>query len=110
MSLPKVPIGIGPPNVLRQPITAPFGALDLTTVSAVTFRVFRPDGVEVTPAWIGSIAAGPASTSMVALYAFAGTEFASATEDGDWRLSAQLTVPGGSVPCESRPLRVVRIP
>lgn len=111
-STPDIPIGIGAPNVLPVPVTSPpvsAGGVDLTTVSAVHFRVFDPNGVEVTPspAWAGMIQAGATATSAVLLYAFVGNEFAMA---GTWRIAPVLTVTGGSVPCKHVNLNVTAIP
>lgn len=103
----RVPVGIGPPNVLEIPITSTSSVLDLTTVTAVTFRVWNPNGTEVTSTFTGSKTyAAASSIAATASYAFTGAEFTGASVNpatmlGRWDIAAYLTVPGGTVPCQT---------
>lgn len=108
---PRVPMGIGPGNILPIPLRSPgpaaFG-IDLTTVTAIAARIFDPLGVEH-PEWTGlSMAAGVTSTTGTALYTFQGSEF---SMPGIWRIAPLLTGPSGIVvPCSHVDLEVTRVP
>jgi hypothetical protein len=104
MMIPKVPIGIGAPNVLEVPLVSDPGGFDLTTATAVRFRVWRPDGIELAGGWAGAITATTA-TSGTASYSFTGTE---ALLLGVYTIAPQLTVPAGVVPCASVSFQGVR--
>lgn len=106
MMIPKVPIGIGSPNVLEVPLVSDPGGLDLTTVTALRFRVWQPNGLELAGGWAGAITATTA-TSGTASYSFTGTE---ALLQGVYTIAPQLTVSGGVVPCDAVQFQGVRYP
>lgn len=65
--------------------------LDMTTVTAAEFRVFKPGGVEVV--WTAAISAAiPASLVLTHLFSAAPSEV---DKNGDYLIYAVLTVPGG---------------
>lgn len=106
MRPPRVPLGIGPPNVLQGTVSADTTTptlTDLTSVTAVSLLVRLPG--QITPvAWAASIVSatppvGGSGSSLVWKYAFTGTE--SGTTTGFAVVSAQLTVPAGVVPCDA---------
>jgi hypothetical protein len=105
----KVPIGIGPPNVLQDTITAdPTNPTitDLTTVTAVTLDVWAPTGVGGAPqelSWTATIvsATPPVATTPSTLtwqHVFQTTDVPS---PGPYRVTAYLSVAGfpDAIPC-----------
>jgi hypothetical protein len=90
----KVPQGGRSPFTLSIALTPADPSLDLTTVTAVAFRVLRQDGARVT--WPAHIADGATPTSLVATYMFApdGSDLAVA---GHYALVPLLSVLGGTV-------------
>jgi hypothetical protein len=90
----KVPQGGRAPFTLSIAITPADPSLDLTTVTAVAFRVLRQDGVRVT--WTAHIADGATATNLVATYMFAvdGSDLPVA---GHYALVPLLSVLGGTV-------------
>lgn len=120
----QVPVGIGPPNQLKIPISsAPSqGEIDLTTVTGLVLTVIVPDGPNGSSGtelvWAGNVAStpvppyGPPSpTQIVGLYSFNGSEFVIGGADviGQYEISVSMTTPGGPVPADtSVSLEVVR--
>jgi hypothetical protein len=94
-SVPTVPIGVAAPVVLTYPVTSSVGALDLTTVTGVTFTVVKPNGSRVT--WTGSIVGDTTATLLTATYPFTGTE---CDIVGGYQVRVNLITAGGSTPCE----------
>ena len=112
MATPHVPIGIGPPNNLTGIETAGSSTLDMTTVSAVSLYVVQPNGVTAT--WSASIVSAtspstPGGSTLTWSHAFSpssgeGTATGDVPIKGTYQIVALLTVPGGVVPCDPRPL------
>jgi hypothetical protein len=100
----QVPIGVSAPVILSAPIQAPVGGLDLTTVTAVTFTVLKPDGSRST--WLGTIVGGTTPTLLTAQYAFTGVE---CNMVGTFLIRANLTTAGGTTPCMAQKLFVTAI-
>lgn len=77
--------------------------LDMTTVSAASFKVFKPGGVEVT--WAATISAATAASLILThVFSAAPTEV---DKNGDYVIYAILTIPGGFM-TTSRILKPVR--
>jgi|ERR1017187_8329365 hypothetical protein len=95
LSVPTVPLGVSAPVVLTYPVTSAVGALDLTTVTSVTFTVLKPDGSRVT--WTGTTSGITTATLLTATYAFTGTE---CNIVGSYQVRVNLITSGGSTPCE----------
>lgn len=105
----KIPIGIGPPNVLQDTIVADGDnpvITDLTTVTAVTLHVWTPTGplgAPVMTSWPATIvsATAPVGSSPSTLtwqHTFQTTDV---TATGLYRVTAWLSVPGfnNAIPC-----------
>lgn len=99
-------VGSVAPVALRLTVTRlAASTLDLRTVTAATLRVRLPPndfGEYETTTWSLTLGASTTST-LVMTHTFASGELAT---DGVYRISADLTVPGGTVPCEARDLIV----
>lgn len=109
----ELSLNIGPPEALTYPISDVPGGIDLTTVTAVSFQVRKPDSTYQT--WSAQIPAtvpktrglyaslagtsNPTTGLLFAQYPFTGTEV---TQNGVYLVKPILTVPGGTVPCESK--------
>jgi hypothetical protein len=115
--MPNVPIGIGAPNVLQDTITAASTnptITDLTTVTGVSLLVLLPSGTQTT--WTASIVGatppvGNVSSTLTFQHNFSasggvGTATGDCALVGTYMIAAQLTVPGGVVPCYARSLVV----
>ncbi len=108
--VPRLPLGIGPPVTQAFPLTQPpvsQGGIDLTTATGVTFRVFRPDGTEVTGGWPGTIASGSTATAATVVHAWATSDL---TMVGVWHVAPVVAVPGGSITFDAERIEAVRIP
>ncbi len=111
----QIPIGSAAPTAFAVKIAPSLTVPDLTTVTAVSFKVRRPDLTVMTlagtiPATVppgvdGTIAgsANPSPSSLVAVHVFDASEF---TQTGVHMVTALLTVPGGTQPVRAyaRPL------
>jgi hypothetical protein len=95
----RIPVGIGPPNELAIPIASFAGNLDLTTVTGVLLKVWRPDGRDVSTTWTATpsfVATTPIAGEVT--YPFVGDELSAL---GEWSVAPYLEVPGGQVPCRT---------
>jgi hypothetical protein len=106
---PTVPVGIGPPNAIYQPIAQAVvpsyvPALDFTLVTGVTLHVARPDGT--TAQWVATALLQVTTTGLVAKYAF---QVADCPTDGSYAIRPYLSVTGfpNAIPCSSSTLLVV---
>lgn len=112
MATPHVPIGIGAPNTIPGTVIAGSSQLDLTTVTGVSLYVVQPNGVRAT--WTASIInstppSAPGGSSLTWQHAFsASSGEGTATGDvpivGTYQIVALLTVAGGVIPVDPRPL------
>lgn len=108
--VPKIPIGIKPPMVLPVPLSSlPVlqGGVDLTTLTGIQYRVWRPDGTELPTRWMGAILGGATPTSAATQYPFTGSDF---DQVGVWELAPVGLVPAGEIAFDSVQIDVVRIP
>lgn len=85
----KVIAGEVAPAGFTCDVTVP--SIDMTTVTAVSLEVQKPDGTTTT--WTASISTSSTS-SLTYLHTFATGEITTA---GDYRVVAVLTVPAGTV-------------
>lgn len=95
-----LPSNAGPPLALTFRIKAPAFTSDLTTGTAFSVGVRRPDASIAT--WTGVIVASTPS-EMIAQYALQAGDL---TVTGAYQLQPRVTVPAGSVPCRAMTLLV----
>ena len=96
----QIPCGIGPPNILNQTQDAGQTGIDLTTVTAVTLTVTRPDGLPPVQ-WSAAILAATPPTAEALSTITWGHAFAPADTQGLpglYLIDPWFTVPGGQVP------------
>lgn len=113
MRLTRVPVGIGAPNVLQQTLTVDGSVpslTDLTTVTGISLLVGVP-GQASPVTWTATVysATAPGTgtlSSLVWRHVFAPTD---CVVEGIYVITAQLTVPGGVIPCDSVRLYVTSV-
>lgn len=113
MRLPRVPIGIGAPNVLQQTLTVDASVpsiTDLTSVTGVSLLVGIP-GIAMPVTWTATILSATSPMTGVPSTLLWQHTFDSAdcTVEGIYVIAAQLTVPGGVVPCDAGRLYVTSV-
>lgn len=86
----RLHVGIVAPQTYGVQFTSTADVLDLSTVSAGTFEITKPDGT--TTSWATTLSA-QTSTALTLTYSFGATT--PLDMPGTWRFRAKFTVPGG---------------
>ena len=106
MSAQQIPLGASAPLELEVLITTADPALDLTTVTGVSFSV-RREYDQQTVTWNGTASGPPAtSTRLTATHTFASGG-ADVPCLGPYEVTPILATPAGSIPCSTVPVFVV---
>lgn len=95
-----VPQSISAPATFTVTFTAPYFGVDLTSVTAVAFKMLRKDGTSTT---LQGTIIFSVPGELVVQYQFSGGEI---TSTGLYYLTPMLSVPGGQIPATSIALMV----
>lgn len=87
----KLHVGIVAPQTYAVSFSSPVGGLDLSTVSAISIEIRKPDGSETS--WSTAIS-GASATAATATHSFSAAP-SELDQAGTWHLRAKMTVAGG---------------
>lgn len=84
-------VGIVAPQTYAVPFSSPAGGLDLTTVSAISIEIRKPDGS--TASWSTALT-GATATAVTATHSFSASP-SELDQAGTWHFRAKMTIAGG---------------